>query len=55
MRGIGVEFAVAHVSLASEIFGFGGVVFWEGCGVGCDANPRVGIGRSDTKVSSLIH
>ena len=36
-------------------FVFGEIDFDEGCGWSDDANPRMGIGRSDTKVSSLIH
>ncbi len=55
MHGSGVEFARAQVASQAEFFVFrfsdSGAELW----MGCDANPRVGIGWSDTKVSSLIH
>ena len=49
------EFARAHVSFAAGLL-WSVRRFFQGVSEGGDdANPRVGIGQSDTKVSSLIH
>ncbi len=47
--------AAAQVVFVERIFVFRPTGFEESFGWGDDANPRVGIGWSDTKVSSLIH